>query len=103
MSIVIAFYIPLNVISELISAVCNITNLAFLVTTLISIIGSCITGGIAGIIGEGLKRIFIEVGKVVLSYIVPGFYDIGNMLQAAAGKKGCIYEFKLIGGGSIRV
>ncbi len=102
-AIIIAFYIPLNVISELISAVCNITNLAFFVTTLISIIGSCITGGIAGIIGEGLKLIFIKVGKVVLSYIVPAFYDIINMLQAAVDKKGCIYEFKLIGGGSIRV
>ena len=102
-AVIIAFYIPLNVISELISAVCNIANITLMVTTIISITLSAITSGIGGTALEIIKWLIITLGKLILSSVVPSFYDIGLMLKAAADKRGCTYVFKFFYGGSIIV
>ncbi len=102
-AVIIAFYIPLNAISELISVVCMITNISFVVTTIISIVSSIITGGIGGSIIAILKFLFIEMAKVILSSVIPSFYDISIMFDAAANKRGCTYTFKLFGGGTISI
>lgn len=102
-AVIIAFYIPLNVISELISAVCNIANITLMVTTIISITLSAITSGIGGTALEIIKWLIITLGKLILSSVVPSFYDIGLMLKASADKRGCTYVFEIFYGGSIIV
>lgn len=99
----VTYYVPLTAIAELVSAVCNITSVVMVVSTLIGVATAGITGGLSALLEPVLKLIFVELGKALLSYATPSIYDIVQMIShSVLYQQGCFYCFKLIGGASIQ-